>query len=769
MATYERAMQLLNVLRVDYWLDFNTPTPLGAPGAWVVAIFALASFALAQQVPWLDRTWRISLSGAALLVFLASSGRALNLPLLSNRLPWLAAFITAASPALWRWVQSGQRAGAWRDGWRALSFAAFPDATPSYSARFVAGWVALHAVGLLGAVVNAHWPIWIAPAIACALITPALATWIRSHRNAAWRATIGWSPLVWSWLVVLLSAFNVRLPGIFNGVTHPTLALLISSAWALAASARVAFHALGHTDAAFNRYGAWLLLAGAATWSVWTSSTLRTHGVTGSDPFAYAQMGIDLAEGGTVLHRFPLAALARELGIAVYPVIHVGYRIPADESLMSASVWPPGFALLSALAYRIGGEAGIYWLNPAMGVLASLAVAWFTRVFAPRSSSVWPVAALTALFTLTSFEQVHWQMLPMADITTQILSLLALATAWAARDRWGWAALSGLLLGAAFGVRYTQVLLAPAIALALWWRGAPSNSHRRRVVSIAVCAACAWLAAAPVLAYHAAVFGHPFTSGSDELVHFSLANLPTTLGRTLSAFMSYRELGLLMPWVVWGILAHLRHAPKAATVLLVTFGLLLGFHALYHYLRLRDVLFLLPLLLFWAANGLATMWSALKRGWWNALSPLMILLVAYAITLRTMETWALPLTRGFNAFGHLWREQRESLDLLRAYTPENALIGSTLNSGAIELHARRLAFRPSEWTEDELVRFTDAVQRRGHVIYILDDGESMRPVLDSLRKRYKLHEEVRLPLPRYHAIGGGSENAEVPLYRVDNP
>ena len=44
-------------------------------------------------------------------------------------------------------------------------------------------------------------------------------------------------------------------------------------------------------------------------------------------------------------------------------------------------------------------------------------------------------------------------------------------------------------------------------------------------------------------------------------------------------------------------------------------------------------------------------------------------------------------------------------------TPPNAVIASSLNSGALDLHSQRLAFRPSGWTGDQLLKFVRALHK----------------------------------------------------------
>jgi hypothetical protein len=94
------------------------------------------------------------------------------------------------------------------------------------------------------------------------------------------------------------------------------------------------------------------------------------------------------------------------------------------------------------------------------------------------------------------------------------------------------------------------------------------------------------------------------------------------------------------------------------------------------------------------------------------------------------------------------------------------VIGSMLNSGAIELHAGRAAVHPAPWTEDELARWVEGLLARGRVFYLLDDGEEMPAVIERLEKRYSVRPVDILGLP-YFAIGGGNLPRSAQLYRVE--
>ena len=758
-----------HLLRLDYWLDLAVSAQPAGPAMWLaVAVGALgvvltgAGLARGRlgrdvAIPWLV---------TAGLVGLVGLGRLSAHPLLGLRVGWLLAALIAALPLARRALVVLRADGALADCLRALAFAP-GGGRGRWGWRAAGAWLGFHLLGLSVVLANLGWPLPLAPLLMIGLSAmPVLA----GRRSAL--ATL--TPLAFAYAATVLHGLGVRLPGIWNGVLSPLLTLIVATGYGLAIAGWLASGA----SRRFVVAGAGLLVAAALGWSAWAGWTLRAHGVTGSDPYAYAQMGIDLATRGTVLHPFPLAALAYALNLPIYPTVHVGYRIPDAATLQAATVWPPGYAAFTGLAYRLAGEAGLFLVTPLLNLLALLAAGWFALVAAGRRSpAAFAVAGLTVALTATAYQQVELQMTPMADIAAQLFTVLAIGLALGAQGRGAplRAALSGLCLGIAFDIRYTQVLLAPAIALALAW-GARGFA-RARLGLVAICAGAAWLAAAPVLAYHWAVFGSPFVTGSDELAHFSPARLPEMAGRALGALGHYREFGLLVPSLAVGLLAAARRSRRALVVALLAFVVLFGFHALYAYLRLRDLLFLFPFLSWLAALGIVTAaraayWAARRSSRpraWAALRVGLVGALSVCLVLRAMETLAMPANRGFAAFGHLTAAQRASFDRLRQLTPEDAVIGASLNSGAVELHAGRSAFRPAGWTAEALVRFVDALRAAGRPVFVLDDGEAMGEALRVLRARYGLVEVARLDVPYYDAIGGGSRNQRAPLYRLSLP
>jgi hypothetical protein len=500
------------------------------------------------------------------------------------------------------------------------------------------------------------------------------------------------------------------------------------------------------------------LLIASFAWAIWTALTLRTHGVSGSDPYAYAQMGVDLATHGSVFHSFPLMRLTYDLNVDSHPVVHVGYLLPRDVQRVSTTVWPAAYSVFIGASYLVAGESGIYLLTPFLSLLSLCVVLALCRQI---RADAYITAAIAVAWVATSYQQVEWQMTPMADIGAQLFSLLALWLSLRARDV-RMAALGGIALGVAFDIRYTQVLIAPALAFALWTQPAAQKTNRRAALVVA-CAIGAFIAAMPTFAYHTVAFGSPLSIGSEEHGNFSLVRAPETLIRIVGELFTQNEFGLLLPLIALGAFVIWRLHRRALIAYVIYIAVLFFFHVTYAPLRLRDILSIFPLLYIFAAFGFWQIASWLAHS--KMLFAGMAVLIMFLFWQRTVITLQLPITRGFGAFGYLVREQRASFDVIRDATPSDALIGCSLNSGAIDLHSQRLSFRPAEWNTHDATLFIKQAQREGRPIYLLDDGADMSSAIRALQDQFTMTEITRVDVPYYYR-GGGSENRKVALYRL---
>jgi hypothetical protein len=342
----------------------------------------------------------------------------------------------------------------------------------------------------------------------------------------------------------------------------------------------------------------------AGLWAAATYFSLRASGVTGSDPYAYVQMAVDLARHGTLLHTFPLAPQIAAWHLPTWPAVPVGYRPPDMLTGQAATVWAPGYTAFLAVAYQMAGEAGLYLLPPLMGCLA-LAALWALCLEVLRT---WPVerrylaAGLAVLVLATSYRQLEGAVLPMADIPSQLFTLLAVYGAFrATRAGEGpkagliWAALSGLCLAVAFSIRYTQVLLAVSLVFLLGSFLRPVGaSWRARALRLFSFGLAAWLGALPVFWYHTLAFGHPFAVGSAELGLFGWAYVPATALALAQELLRTNEFLYLVPFLLWGLVRLGRGFERELTALILWLGVLVAFHLPYPALRARDLLSVFP-------------------------------------------------------------------------------------------------------------------------------------------------------------------------------
>jgi len=500
----------------------------------------------------------------------------------------------------------------------------------------------------------------------------------------------------------------------------------------------------------------------------------RTRGVTGSDPFCYAQMAVDLARTGSPLHRFPLAQTVREAGLPVWPAVHVGYHPPIDEQGTAATVWPVGGALPLAAGYLLLGEEGLYVTTPLMALLSLVALALLAvEVIHHRPTGErWLTAGLAAFLLVTLPEQIDRVLVPMADATAQLLTTLTVLCALRARRGrpWLWGTLAGLAFGGAYWVRHTQLLLAVSLLLAavLW----SERQWRRGLAFLMPCAAAALVVALPDIIYRHAVFGSIFTPESPEAYLFGVEHVGHTALLMLDSALQRAEFGFVALFIGYGVYRLAREDGRGLAVLLTTVAAVLAIHLPYAPLRWRDLLSIAPLLALVAAYGVVALvrrawalaWSS-SGGDWVAVA--VAVLVLMALSVRTRPVLARLFAPHRASFGHLLAQQRRAFDELAALVPEDAVVGSTLNGGAVELYTGRAAVHPAPWTADEFVRFVHLMAAEGRAVYLLDDGVEMRPTLDAARERLRVSKVGELFLP-YYLAGGDSRDRFVTLYLVQS-
>ncbi len=269
------------------------------------------------------------------------------------------------------------------------------------STERIAQWMQIslcltHILGWLAIVRLSHNVYWWA-LLPLLLLIP-VSILIRTRQTYAWLETL--APLFATYGVIgirLGLAVVYRLQGqefvleppLFNILNINTWAL-IGLIWTLAGQMGLASHFFLARPLDFQRtvkFFSGILLMGTLMWAVGTYFTIRAHGVTASDPYAYTQMGYDFATTGSLEHEFPLVEMTNDLHLYTGALVPIGYRIPDTETYKSATVWSPGYGAFLAGANILFSETGFYLLTPVFGLLALVALAWLVYLLLPDLES----------------------------------------------------------------------------------------------------------------------------------------------------------------------------------------------------------------------------------------------------------------------------------------------------------------------------------------------------------------------------------------------
>ncbi|MBZ0317637.1 MAG: glycosyltransferase family 39 protein [Anaerolineae bacterium] len=652
---------------------------------------------------------------------------------------------------------------------------------PSIPKIIMGGLVGMYLIGLLGVVELSRRPFWLITILLFAL--QPLVIYVKQRRiQGAFIESL--APLT---IVYLMAAVRVFLAVSEHLQNHSTgsltvpepwgqrldlnVAMVICGVWVLLAQLPLTAQALGKPRKWLWQAAAVVLIGTAILWAGRVYLTIRAHGATASDPFAYIQMAVDFGNHQTPRHTFDLAHFAAAHDLPLGPLAHVGYLSPDSETGQSATVWPVGYSVLMGLGYAIGGESVLYLFTPLMGILTLLVTALFCNEILRRwpVEKRWLVAGVAAIILATSFQQTERLVVPMADIPAQVFTVLTFVLAFRAlRGRTNlFAALAGICLGVAFAVRYTQVLIGPAVLLLFvldYWE---TRSKRKLIEAILWFGGAAALMALPVLWYHNTAFGGPFEVGSKELGLFHIRYVPDTAEAMLRALLSGREFYYLSPFLLWGAVRLWTSFHRETVVLLVWGVVITVFHLFYAALRLRDLLPQFPILVLIAGVGIIDMlYQAARVSKYQTFGRVAVAFgIVSLIWLRTDAAIRLAIIPSFNTFGLLTVEQRDALDKLEANTPPDAIVAVSLNSGPVSLYAHRETVRPYEWTDEEWLKFVGAALESGYPVYLLRDGYEMEAPLELTQLRYDATLIGAFFLPYFYP-GAGSINQQVELYRI---
>jgi len=629
------------------------------------------------------------------------------------------------------------------------------------------------------------WPVWTAPLILLALLAPQTPLILRQQRPdltaltpllGAYAATALWAAYL-ALDITVTGWQGLAFPDPLTSLFYVDGIVLATVAYTLLCGLYVTATALGNPRLLW-RWAVAGLLVGTLALAGIIYFGKRTHGATASDPYAYAQMGVDLAETGGFLHRFALFQKVIPLEIAWAPLQPVGYHIPVNDLGDCPSVWATGASVLLAAGYLLLGETGLYVTTPIVGLLA-LAAAWALvqetlrepdlRAF-PKSgrSTAALTGALGVALLATSPEYVDRLLVPMADATAMLFTVLTLLFALRGmrqleRGRLGlWSfLLAGLSFAWAYWTRHTQLVLALPVLLAILLgnqgRGEKETGPRLASVALPVLAfsAAALIAAAPDIIYRWRVFGGPFATETTELPLMGLQHVGPVAWQMLRDSLVAGEWGYLFPLAIYGGYTLARRQPRQALVLGSAFVAVLLVHLTYHSLRLRDLISLFPLVDLAVAYGAVTLVQRARAlvGSRNVGTAFLVVsAVTWVILSLSLSRWAMVdnlWKPGWASFGYMRADHRAAFDRLAQLTEPEAIIGVSLNAGAVMMYTGRDAIRPYDsWTADEWAVFLAAMREDERPIYLLDDGGLMAEFIAEEQARHRLTplEELRVPL-----------------------
>jgi hypothetical protein len=370
-----------------------------------------------------------------------------------------------------------------------------------------------------------------------------------------------------------------------------------------------------------------------------------------------------------------------------------GGFVPSPTRDDAASpICAPGFSLLLAPFYAIGGRDAIFLLTP----IAAALLVWLTFVFGRHLAGA-SAAAAAAIVVAATPVFVFQLVQPMNDVAvaTVWMAVLVLATRPGNHSSW-----LGALTGLAILIRPN---LAPAaLVIGAWCL----TGGLRRFLVFGAAAAPFALAVATL---NAALYGHPLLSGygaTSDLFSTAhvLPNIENYGSALLETQLGFPLLGLLAIFVVPRDHRRLVWLALALTGSIVVVYLFYQPFPEWWYLR-----FLLPVLPVMTVLATATVALGTRRP--AVVWPVVAIVVAFAASTEAM-TQALDLQR-------LERRFRIVGEVVRDRLPANAVFITVWNSGSVRYHAEREAVLWDALDPAWLDRAVDWLTSRGYEPFII--------------------------------------------------
>jgi len=376
----------------------------------------------------------------SLIVLGLMTARSFSVPYLSMIVLFYGAMFLSLGAWSIHLVAVGHQAGVLRRQLGLLTFSWKEEPTPA-SRGASAVLLALHLGGLMLIAVELGRSYWWMAGLFLILLSPQLLLSAWTKRWALYLEAM--TPLWFAYLAAAARRLGAKLLSrplpLHDGFSYPEpVSSLLNVEAILFVSVLYVLLCQGYLLALrANRRHRYLFYVAASLMSaafIWAGAEYfrhRTHGVTANDPYAYAQMAVDIAQQGHPVHRFALFPRISNLGISWWPVVHYGYQVrvpPLRGDGSTATDWPPGWPVILSVGYLILGEDGLYVTNPVVGLLCMAAVlALVAEVLYDRPRDERLLGGAFAAFAVaTSYEHIDRLLVPMADASAQLFTLLTL-------------------------------------------------------------------------------------------------------------------------------------------------------------------------------------------------------------------------------------------------------------------------------------------------------------------------------------------------------
>ena len=426
-----------------------------------------------------------------------------------------------------------------------------------------------------------------------------------------------------------------------------------------------------------------------------------TYAAGGSDSSCYALMADAFASGALQ----PTSELVSRVPWPDAPKTFTPGGFVASETnpAASAPVCAPGFSLLLAPLILIGGRDAIFILTPIAGAL----LVWLT--FAAGRAMAGPLAgAMAAVLIAASPATLYQVVQPMTDVTAAMAWMATFLALLGRRSL-----LAGVCCGLALLVRPNLLPLAVVASLVIGirdWGSGIRNVTRFLAAAFPFGLLVLWL--------NNGLYGSPFRTGYGQLGHlFGLSIVPVNASRYLGWLVEthtpFPVLAFAAPFVV----PREKRADAALAI-----GLILATCGIYFFYTPFDdwsyVRFLLPAIALMMVLASAVTVHGLTRG--LPRRPGVPALIVSAITVG-LAVFCVRTADDRLAFNLKFLEQRyRSAGLVvRDRLPDNAVVLSVWDSGAVRFHGRKEALTWAGLDPAWLDRAVAWLEENGHTPYIL--------------------------------------------------